>query len=139
MFLFCFKMSSSFSSSLLYSLANTTTVAEAVFTAAVGVVVGLAALLFSFHIATRRPVIPLPHPPLQPIFGNLLQQIKQGSRRNEYFSELHERLGMNFTFCIPLLTVRASIVVTAKPENVEHVLKTNFQVYDKGQQLHGKA
>ncbi|KAL0722345.1 hypothetical protein Bca4012_036944 [Brassica carinata] len=69
-------------------------------------------------------------PPSYPLIGSILSFNKNRHRLLQWYTELL-RLSPSQTITIPLLGNRRTIV-TANPENVEYILKTNFFNFPKG-------
>ncbi|KAF8094965.1 hypothetical protein N665_0348s0048 [Sinapis alba] len=69
-------------------------------------------------------------PPSYPLIGSILSFNKNRHRLLQWYTKLL-RLSPSQTITIPLLGNRRTIV-TANPENVEYILKTNFFNFPKG-------
>ncbi|KAJ3118679.1 hypothetical protein HDU96_010009 [Phlyctochytrium bullatum] len=100
---------------------------------AAAVPVALAAWL---HINSRRPRIKgLPYPPPKPIMGNSWDILSDLDHRFDTFTNWFKQLGSTFTL-LPMSLTRSPVLVTADPAIVEHILKTNFENYVKGERFH---
>ncbi|CAL9109856.1 unnamed protein product [Musa acuminata var. zebrina] len=69
-------------------------------------------------------------PKVHPVIGSLLPFYKNRHRLLDWYTEML-KASPNLTFVMWRLGARR-IVVTANPENLEHMLKTNFPNYPKG-------
>lgn len=79
-------------------------------------------LLLSFHLS-------------YPILGNLPDILfNHADRKLDWCREQHELLGETFKVHFP--GPKMSMAVTCNLENIEHVLRTNFKVWDKGHIVH---
>jgi cytochrome P450 len=64
-----------------------------------------------------------------PLIGNLLDHIGNSYRINDYLTEVTEQLdGKTWSINVPIIR---QLIIT-DPANVEHMLKTNFDNYEKG-------
>jgi cytochrome P450 len=75
----------------------------------------------------------IPYPPSYPFIGHLLDYIKNIHNYDDWYLELHKRYGSVVNTWIPFSFNSISI---SDPENVEYILKTNFQNYVKGPQMY---
>ncbi|KAG2233379.1 cytochrome P450 [Thamnidium elegans] len=65
-----------------------------------------------------------------PLLGNLVETVINIDRYYEYVCDIYEELDtFTFRFTQPLIP---SLTNTVDPKNVEHILKTNFENYEKG-------
>ena len=68
--------------------------------------------------------------------SNAPQVLKWYTRQLEWITNVakeNEKRGV-FTFKVPLMP---RMIITTKPENIQHFLRDNFKNYDKGQWFHG--
>ncbi|CAO3624936.1 unnamed protein product [Mucor hiemalis] len=75
----------------------------------------------------------IPHGPGYPVLGNLVDLIKSMHRVLDFELELYEKLDTQ-TLTMPIAGMPTT-VMTIDPQNVEYILKGNFQNYLKGPQL----
>ncbi|KAI8833749.1 cytochrome P450, partial [Chytridium lagenaria] len=93
-------------------------------------------LYIYLYLTTRRSRIKgLPHPPTKGISGNTPDLLKNYDRRHDFISEVAETYGPTWTMTVPNFQGR-NYVCTVDPEIVQHVLKTRFDNYVKGDRFH---
>ncbi|KAH0922939.1 hypothetical protein HID58_022957 [Brassica napus] len=84
-------------------------------------------LIFS---CSTKALKPQTKPPSYPLIGSILSFNKNRHRLLQWYTDLL-RLSPSQTVTIDLLLNRRTII-TANPENIEHILKTNFCNFPKG-------
>ncbi|KAL9284421.1 Cytochrome P450 94B1 [Arabidopsis thaliana] len=88
-------------------------------------------LIFSFPTKTLKAKTASPsNPTSYPLIGSILSFNKNRHRLLQWYTDLL-RLSPSQTITVDLLFGRRTII-TANPENVEHILKTNFYNFPKG-------
>ncbi|TXG54867.1 hypothetical protein EZV62_020123 [Acer yangbiense] len=92
----------------------------------------LSMILYVFHAITCEflRVSKLSGPPTLPIIGCLISFYKNRHRLLDWYTELLAKSATN-TIVVDRIGARRTIV-TANPENVEYMLKTNFNNFPKG-------
>lgn len=71
-----------------------------------------------------------------PLFGNMIEMLASYDKLYDYLLELYLRFGeRTFVMVLPL---SPCFVFTANSANLEYALKTNFQNYEKGPDMHSK-
>ncbi|KAK9926657.1 hypothetical protein M0R45_023873 [Rubus argutus] len=73
-------------------------------------------------------------PPSYPVIGCLISFYKNQHRLLDWYTDLLST-SPSQTIVVRRLGVRRRIIVTANPENVEYILKTNFSNFPKGKPL----
>eukprot|EP00300_Choanocystis_sp_HF-7_P014004 c18535_g1_i5.p1 GENE.c18535_g1_i5~~c18535_g1_i5.p1 ORF type:complete len:497 (+),score=85.47 c18535_g1_i5:752-2242(+) len=102
------------------------------------VIVGI--LLLAFVVLTRARRMDLPFPgKIYPILGATIEFVRNFPRMPDYVVECAEKTGWK-TFGIPVINLDRSVpfgpVFALSPENVKHILATNFDNYIKGEVFH---
>ncbi|ESQ31562.1 hypothetical protein EUTSA_v10005707mg [Eutrema salsugineum] len=88
-------------------------------------------LIFSFSTKTLKPkTTSSSNLPSYPLIGSILSFNRNRHRLLQWYTDLL-RLSPSQTITVDLLFRRRTII-TANPENVEHILKTNFSNFPKG-------
>jgi hypothetical protein len=90
------------------------------------------AVLFRLYWSVR-PRVKLPYPePNHAIFGSIPTAGKHSERRHHYRLDMLRKHYPHFQFLVPRLGKQLTVVMTASLEDVEWILKGNFENYVKG-------
>ncbi|KAI9362998.1 cytochrome P450 [Zopfochytrium polystomum] len=96
----------------------------------------VAAFLAYLHYRSVRMLVKgLPSLPVSPVVGHLPALLRFAAVKYDRQIEVARRLGPTWTLSVPNLFGLKAFVATVDPLIVEHVLKTNFEAYNKGATL----
>lgn len=85
------------------------------------------------HAVGTRPRRDLKQPPAVPLLGHMpLMASIPGTRLYDFFEKYNNELGPIWSISLPII---GRMIQCDLPEHVEHVLKTNFWSYEKGDGL----
>ena len=89
-------------------------------------------LVLLVYILRPRRLVTIPGPKPHWLLGNLMEMRANMPRFNEWMMETMQKYGKSCSITLPLFP---PFITTTDPGNVEHVLKTNFDNYVKGEFL----